>query len=368
MARALVTVVAGVALLATTTAAWALDLARLRLPPGFHISLYADQVPDARQMALGNQGTLFIGSREAGRVYAAIDANHDRVAERIGLVADYLSMPSGVAFRDGALYVAAVDRVLRYSNIEAHLPAPPPPEQVVGGLPKDLHHGWKSIAFGPDGALYVPVGAPCNICAPKFPYASILRITTDSGEVTAYARGVRNSVAFDWHPANGEMWFADHGRDLLGDDVPPDEINRVRRAGQDFGYPHVHGAAILDAEFGAGQRADQFTPPAIELGAHVAPTGLMFYRGGMFPAEYRHALLVAEHGSWNRSRKSGYRVMRATLKPDGSLASYEPFITGWLEGEENWGRPVAFATLDDGSLLISDDQAGVVYRVTYQPP
>ncbi len=346
----------------------ALDVGRLHLPPGFHVSVYAENLPDARQMAIGSQGTLFVGSREAGRVYAAVDADLNGVAERVNLIAEGLAMPSGVAFRAGALYVAALDRVLRYSNIEAQLMLPPAPVQVVGGLPKSPHHGWKFIAFGPDGALYVPVGAPCNICAPEFPFAAILRITTDSGQVTAIARGVRNSVGFDWHPLSGELWFGDNGRDLLGDDQPPDEINRVTRHGQHFGYPYVHGAVLLDPEFGAGHRSDEFTPPAIKLGAHVAPLGLAFYRGTMFPAAYHHVLLVAEHGSWNRSRKSGYRVMVATIGTDGAVVSYEPFITGWLEGEQSWGRPVAFATLADGSLLISDDQAGVVYRVTYAAP
>ncbi len=346
----------------------AVDVGRLHLPPGFHVSVYAENLPDARQMAIGSQGTLFVGSREAGRVYAAVDADLNGVAERVNLIAEGLAMPSGVAFRAGALYVAALDRVLRYSDIEAHLMQPLPPQQVVGGLPTSAHHGWKFIAFGPDGALYVPVGAPCNICAPEFPFASILRITTDSGQVTAIARGVRNSVGFDWHPRSGELWFGDNGRDLLGDDQPPDEINRVTRPGQHFGYPYLHGGVLLDPEFGAGHRSDEFTPPAIKLGAHVAPLGLAFYRGTMFPAAYHHALLVAEHGSWNRSRKSGYRVMVATIGADGAVVSYEPFITGWLEGEQNWGRPVAFVTLADGSLLISDDQAGVVYRVTYAAP
>lgn len=366
MLRGLRLVGCGLALVAH--GAMALDLGRLHLPPGFHINLYADSVPDARQLALGKQGTLFIGSREAGKVYAAVDADHNGVAEQVMLLAEHLTMPAGLAYRDGALYVAAVDRVLRYADIEAHLASPPTPQQVVGGLPTSQHHGWKFIAFGPDGALYVPVGAPCNICEPDFPYASILRIPTHGGEVTAIARGVRNSVGFDWHPLTGELWFADNGRDMLGDDLPHDEINRVTKAGQHFGYPYVHGGETLDPEFGAGHRLDEFTPPAIKLDAHVAPVGLAFYRGTMFPAAYRNALLVAEHGSWNRSHKSGYRVMMATLKDDGTVASYEPFITGWLEGEESWGRPVAFATMDDGSLLISDDQAGVVYRVTYKQP
>jgi glucose/arabinose dehydrogenase len=361
-------IAAGLWLSLLTPLVHALDLTRLHLPAGFKIAVYAEQVPDARQLALGSHGTLFIGTREAGRVYAAVDADRDRVAERMSVVAEGLPLPSGVAFRDGALYVAARDRVLRYVDIESHLDAPPTPEQVVGGLPKSAHHGWKFIAFGPDGALYVPVGAPCNICAPDFPYATILRVPTSGGEVSAYARGVRNSVAFDWHPKSGELWFAEHGRDMLGDDVPPDEINRVSKAGEHFGYPYVHGGVVLDPEFGQGHRIDEFTAPTIKLGAHVAPVGLMFYRGTMFPPAYRGALLVAEHGSWNRSRKAGYRVMVAHLKDDGSVASYEPFITGWLDGEDNWGRPVAFAGLEDGSLLLSDDQAGVVYRITYQQP
>ena len=343
----------------------ALDVPRLHLPPGFRISIYAQNLPDARQMAIGTKGTLFVGSRQAGRVYAAVDADGNGVAERVGLIAERLNMPSGIAFRGGALYVAALDRVLRYADIEAHLVPPPAPVQVLGRLPNASHHGWKFIAFGPDGALYVPIGAPCNICAPKFPFASILRISLETGQATGFALGVRNSVGFDWHPQSGEMWFGDNGRDMLGDDQPPDEINRVTRGGEHFGYPFVHGGELLDPEFGADHRLDEFSPPAIKLGAHVAPVGLAFYRGTMFPANYHNALLVAEHGSWNRSQKSGYRVMVATIAADGEVASYTPFITGWLEGEESWGRPVAFATLADGSLLISDDQAGVVYRVTY---
>ena len=346
----------------------ALDLGRLHLPPGFFISLYAENLPDARQIAIGTQGTLFVGSRQAGRVYAAVDADHNGVAERVGLIAERLSMPSGIAFRDGALYVAAVDRVLRYADIEKHLVSPPQPEQVVDGLPSASHHGWKFIAFGPDGALYVPIGAPCNICAPAPPYASIVRIKTDDGQITAYARGVRNSVGFDWHPETGEMWFGDNGRDMLGDEQPADEINRVRRSREHFGYPFIHAGELRDPEFGAGHQADEFSPPAIKLDAHVAPVGLAFYRGKMFPPAYRNALFVAEHGSWNRTHKSGYRVMVATITANGEVASYAPFITGWLEGEKSWGRPVAFATMADGSLLISDDQAGVVYRVTYSAP
>ena len=346
----------------------AVDIGALQLPPGFHISLYAENLADARQMALGAQGTLFVGSRQAGRVYAAVDADQNGVAERVMVLAEGLTMPSGVALRDGALYVATVDRVVRYTNIEAQLAQPPAPEPVVSGLPTATHHGWKFIAFGPDGALYVPVGAPCNICAPDFPYASILRITTATGQLTAVARGVRNSVGFDWHPTSGELWFGDNGRDMLGDDQPPDEINRVTGSGQHFGYPFVHAGELLDPEFGAGHRVEEFTPPALKLGAHVAPVGLAFYRGTMFPAAYRNGLLVAEHGSWNRTHKAGYRVMFATIAADGSVARYAPFITGWLAGEESGGRPVAFVTMADGSLLISDDQAGVVYRVTYGPP
>ena len=357
--------VLGCLLLLVSVPAAAFDLARLSLPPGFHIAIYADHVPQARQLALGAHGVLFIGSSGAGRVYAAQDRDGDGVAETVTVVAHGLYLPAGVAFRDGSLYVAEINRILRFDNIEAHLAQPPAPVVVIDGLPESSHHGLKFIGFGPDHALYFAVGVPCNICAYESPFGTLVRVPAGGGGAQIHALGLRNSVGFDWHPDSGELWFSDNGRDGLGDDLPADELNRVTRAGEHFGFPYVHGGDVVDADFGQGHLPAEFTAPARKLGAHVAPLGLMFYRGRQFPAAYHHALFVAEHGSWDRSHKVGCRVMVATIDGQGAVTRYAPFITGWLADEESWGQPVAFATLVDGSLLISDDQAGVVYRVSY---
>lgn len=359
----------GLLVLLTTASAAAQDqLAKLKLPPGFQISIYAPDAPNARQLALAPGGTLFAGTRQDGRVFALVDRDGDGVAETQHVIARDLNMPSGVAFRDGALYVAEVHRILRYDEIENRLADPPKPVVVYADLPDARHHGWKFIGFSPSGELFIPVGAPCNICDPEPPFASILYLPAAGGPARVWARGVRNSVGFDWHPETGELWFGDNGRDWLGDDAPADELNHAPRAGLHFGYPHVHGGEQVDPELGAGHAAADFTSPALRLGAHVAPVGMEFYRGEQFPAAYRNALFVAEHGSWNRSRKSGYRVMVAHIDGDGRVTRYEPFITGWLAGEDHWGRPQDFATLPDGSLLISDDDRGVVYRVEYRAP
>ena len=272
-----------------------LPLDRIRLPPGFDISLHA-RVPGARSLALGDKGTLFVGTR-GDKVYAVSDG-------RLYTLASGLRSPNGVAFKDGALFVAEISRVLRFDDIEARLAAPPRPEVVSEAFPGDTHHGWKFIAFGPDGRLYVPVGAPCNICAPDPDrYAVITRLDVASGKTGVVARGVRNTVGFDWHPATGELWFTDNGRDWLGDDAPPDELNRLAKPGQHFGYPHCHGRAIADPEFGKGRRCADFVPPVQELGAHVASLGMRFYSGKQFPARYRNAVFIAEHGSWTAARK-----------------------------------------------------------------
>ncbi len=339
-----------------------LPLGEIRLPPGFAIELYA-RVPNARQMALGKR-TLFVGSMAAGKVHA-LPLRDGRPGAPV-VVASGLQLPVGVAFRDGDLYVSAVSRILRLRDIEARLDRPPAPEVVHAVYPAERHHGWKFIAFGPDGRLYVPVGAPCNICAadPER-YAVITRLDAASGRVETVARGVRNTVGFDWHPRTGELWFTDNGRDWMGDDAPPDELNRLDRPGRHFGYPHCHGARLADAEFG-GRPCAEFAPPARELDAHVAPLGMRFYTGAQFPAAYRHAIFVAEHGSWNRSRKAGYRVMVARL--DGNrVVDYAPFASGWLRGETAWGRPADVLAMPDGSLLVSDDHAGAIYRITYRP-
>ncbi len=355
---------AGAMLLASITPAAAapptLPLSSLKLPPGFQVELFA-RVPNARQMALGKT-MLFVGSMRAGKVYA-IPLQGPR---KLQVIADKLEMPVGVAFREGDLYVSAVNRILRLRNIEAHVNRPPKPEVVSEAYPTDTHHGWKFIAFGPDGKLYVPVGAPCNICEPDPDrFATITRLDVDSGKVEVVARGVRNSVGFDWHPQSGELWFTDNGRDWLGDDTPPDELNRVSQTGQHFGYPYCHGGTIADPELGRTRRCDAFVAPVQNLGAHVASLGMRFYTGKAFPERYRHAVFIAEHGSWNRSSKRGYRVSVVRLQ-DNRAVSYEPFISGWQRNESAWGRPADVLVMPDGSLLVSDDQAGAIYRITYR--
>jgi len=340
-------------------AAKELPLDKIKLPPGFTISIYAE-IPGARSMTLGSDGTVFVGTMR-GKVYAV---SKER---KLYIVADDLNTPNGVAYRNGSLYVAEIGRILRYDNIDASLSGPGKPAVVNDKFPKDFHHGWKFIAFGPDGWLYVPVGAPCNICEPDPErYALISRIKPDGSGYEVFARGVRNSVGFDWDPQSKELWFTDNGRDWLGDDLPADELNHAPQAGMNFGYPYCHQGDVPDPEFGAKHSCNEFTPPALKLGPHVAALGMRFYTGNQFPAEYRNRIFIAEHGSWNRSKKSGYRVMMVTLK-DNKLDKYEVFAEGWLQGENNWGRPVDVLVMPDGSMLISEDQAGVIYRISYQP-
>jgi glucose/arabinose dehydrogenase len=268
--------------------------------------------------------------------------------------------------REGALYVAEIGRILRFPDIEARLETPPEPEVVTGAYPEDRSHGWKFIAFGPDGLLYVPVGAPCNVCAPEEPiYASITRIRPEGSAPEIFARGIRNTVGFDWHPETGELWFTDNGRDWLGDDQPPDELNRAPEPGMHFGFPHCHAAGIPDPEHGGpAHPCDRFTPPVQVLGPHVAALGMRFYTGEQFPEEYRNQIFIAEHGSWNRSEPLGYRVTLVRLEGDRAV-SYETFAEGWLQGGNAWGRPVDVLVMPDGALLVSDDHGGAIYRITY---
>ena len=340
-------------------------LSRIRLPEGFRVAVYAQGVQNARAMAMGPGGTLFVGSRRAGNVYAVRDRDGDFAADEVIVLDSGLRMPSGVAFRDGALYVAEVSRVLRYDDIENRLEDPPEPVVVNAGFPSDRHHGWKFIRFGPDGKLYVPVGAPCNVCERSDPrYATIMRMNPDGTDLEVYVSGVRNTVGFDWHPATGELWFTDNGRDLMGNDIPADELNRVTEAGQHFGFPYHHGIGVPDPEYGGKRPLDSMVAPAQELGPHVAAVGMRFYTGGMFPSEYRHQVFIAEHGSWNRDSKIGYRITLVRL--DGNDAvGYEDFAAGWLEDEDVHGRPADVEVMPDGSLLVSDDYAGVIYRITH---
>jgi glucose/arabinose dehydrogenase len=371
-----------------------LHLDRIKLPPGFQIDVYAEQVKNAREMALSPNGTLFVSTRRLGNVYALLDTKRQNKADRILTIATGLQNPNGVAFRDGALYVAERSRVLRYDDIERQLDRPPKPVVLRDDFPKEPHHGWKFIAFGPDGWLYVPVGAPCNVCKPGDEiYATITRISPDGKKREIYARGVRNTVGFDWHPETHVLWFTDNGRDEMGDDTPPDELNRAPRAGLDFGFPSCHGNGMPDPEFGRGKECNKLTAPVANLGPHVAALGMRFYTGSMFPPEYRKSIFIAEHGSWNRSIPMGYQIVRVQLEGDKVVAQ-EVFASGWLPPDpkpedphlsytlradesadranrggkrlQAWGRPVDVLVMPDGALLVSDDTADVIYRIHYR--
>lgn len=340
-------------------------LAEIKLPPGFHISLFTDQVPNARALALGEDGTVYVGSSR-DRVYALRDGDHDGRAEQVLTVASGLFAPNGVTILKGDLYIAEISRIVRLKDIAAHLADPPKPEVVFDGYPQDLHHGWKYLRVGPDGKLYAPVGAPCNICLKEPPYASLTRLDPDGKNFEIFAQGIRNTVGFDWHPQTGVLYFTDNGRDLLGDDVPPEELNAAPKAGLHFGYPFCHGGDIADPEFGKQRACAEFTPPAWKFPAHVAALGVRFYQGKQFPAEYQGQLFVAQHGSWNRSVPQGYRIAVVKFK-DGKPVADEVFAEGWLDaGHEVLGRPVDVIEAADGALLVSDDLNGVVYRIAYQ--
>ncbi len=343
------------------------DLDQLKLPKGFSIDIYA-AVDNARSMVMSPSGTLFVGTRSSDKVYALKDIDNDYKADEKFVIASDLVMPNGVAFKDGDLYVASVSKLWKFDDIETSLKDPPKPSLIYNDYPTDRHHGWKYIAFGPDGKLYVPVGAPCNICESKNEmYASITRMNPDGTNREIYAHGVRNTVGFTWHPRTGEMWFTDNGRDHLGDNYPPCELNKITKKGQHFGYPYCHGRDIADPRYGELYPCEDFVKPERNLGPHVAPLGLKFYNGDMFPEEYEGKIFIAEHGSWNRSKKIGYRISMVAINDPGS-ASYDTFLSGWLDEDEQeaWGRPVDILILNDGSMLISDDKAGKIYRVTYK--
>ncbi len=330
-------------------------LKALKLPPGFTIELYADNLPNARTMVEGRKGTIFVGTRQHGAVYALKDGKRYVIAEG-------LNMPNGVAFYQDALYVASVDQIVRYDNIEDQLSRPPRPVVIRNDLPRETHHGWRYIAFAPNNRLTLSIGAPCNVCLEP-DYAQIRSMKPDGTDERVIAKGVRNSVGFTWHPQTKKLWFSDNGRDSLGDDIPFDEINRLDQAGEHFGFPYCHGGTVTDPVF-KQYSCHNFKPPAWQLSAHVAPLGIAFYTGKAFPASYRQQLFVAEHGSWNRSSKVGYKVVMLSIKGDKVLRE-QPFITGWLQGQKAWGRPAYILVLKDGSMLVSDDKRGAIYRVRY---
>ncbi|WP_295497944.1 sorbosone dehydrogenase family protein [uncultured Ralstonia sp.] len=345
------------------TAAAKLPIETLRVPAGFKVEIVSDEMPSAREMAISPAGILYVGSR-AGKVYAL---PLQTPGARVRVVASGLQLPVGVAWRDGSLYLSAVSRLVRLDGIDKRLDNPPAPVVVNDQFPTETHHGWKFIAFGPDGKLYVPVGAPCNICRPdENRYANLMRMNADGSGLEVVARGIRNTVGFDWHPVSHELWFTDNGRDWMGDDQPDDELNRITAPNQHFGYPFCHAGDVPDPEFGAGHPCSNYVPPVAKLGAHVAALGMRFYTGNSFPAEYRNNIFIAEHGSWNRSSKVGYRVMRVVLDEAGKVVRQAPFVQGWLQpGERVWGRPADVLVAPDGSLLVSDDYAGAVYRIRY---
>ena len=346
----------------------ALPVDTIKLPPGFSIAIYADNVPNARGMTLGQGGTLFVGTKDKGDVYAVLDKDGDQRADEVLTIVRGLRMPVGVAYRKGSLYVSAVDRVLRYDNVDTQLKQLPPATVITDRFPTETSHGWKFIAFGPDGKLYVPVGAPCNICEPDpNRYALIGSLNPDGSGYEIVARGVRNTVGFDWDPTTRDLWFTENGRDYLGDNQPPDELNHASKPGQHFGYPYCHGRMISDPEYGHKHACQEFTAPATELGPHVASLGMRFYTGTMFPQEYRNQIFIAEHGSWNRSQKIGYRITLVSRDQQGQTR-YSVFAEGWLQNQKAWGRPVDILVMPDGAMLVSDDMAGVIYRITYDEP
>ena len=340
----------------------------IHLPEGFHISVFAEGVKTVRAMAYSPEGIIYAGSNDEGVLYAMPDKDHDGVADTVYTIASGLRMPVGVAWHKGDLYFSAINRIAVLRDIDHHLPDPPAPETVYDGFPDEKHHGWKFIAIGPDGKLYVPVGAPCNIClSTDSIFASITRLNLDGTGLEIIAHGVRNSVGFDWDPSDSSLWFTENGRDWMGDDMPSCELNHLTTTGQHFGYPFCHQGDTLDDEFGKGKNCADYVAPMAKLGAHTAPLGMRFYRGEMFPEKYRGALFIAEHGSWNRSKPVGYRIAVAYPKTDGTVA-HEVFADGWLTGSSAWGRPVDVLELPDGSLLVSDDAADTIYRITYSAP
>ena len=344
-----------------------LPVNRLKVPAGFKVEVWAEGLPGARSMALGSKGTVFVGTRQLKDVYAVVDRGGKR---EVKVLLKSLESPNGVVFSRGTLYVAEHHRITRYDGIESRLDNPPEAKVVVDGLDPQNQpgHFWKFLALGPDGKLYYNVGAPGNIVMPAYFQASISRVDPRTGIIENYAQGVRNSVGFDWHPQTKQLWFTNHGRDWLGDESPNDTLNVATRKGQHFGYPYCHQGDTLDPEFGKNRSCSEFTPPALKLGAHIAPIGMRFYTGKMFPAEYQNNIFIAMRGSWNRTIKQGYDVTRVSFDADGK-PKMEPFLTGFLMDEKAdppmWGRPNDVMVMRDGSLLVSDDQNGIIYRVSY---
>jgi glucose/arabinose dehydrogenase len=335
---------------------------QLKLPRGFNIEVFVSGVADARSLRVGDKGTVFVSNRTRDKVYAIVEKNGKREAK---VIASGLDRPNGLAFHNGTLYIAEGTKVSKLERIEDQIDNPPKPVAIYSDFPNHRSHGWKFMAIGPDNKLYINVGAPCNICIPPEINSQIRRLNLDGSGSEAYVRGVRNSVGFDWHPVTKELYFTDNGRDWLSEELPNDELNRVTKMGQHFGYPYCHQGDIPDNEFGWGHSCDEFEKPVAKLGPHSAALGMRFYTGTMFPQKYRGGIFIARHGSWNKSNKIGGDVIFVTLNKDGSVKSWEPFMTGFLKDNNYIGRPVDVQVMKDGSLLVSDDYAGAVYRISY---
>jgi glucose/arabinose dehydrogenase len=345
------------------TSADKLPTAKLKLPPGFSIEVYASGMANARSLRAGDKGSVFVGSRLVGKVYAIRPGSRE-----VKVIATGLHRPNGVAFHNGTLFIAELSQISKIDGIEDHLDNPPTPTVIYTDLPKDEAHGWKFISIGPDNKLYVPVGQPGNNVLHDAAHGQIRRMNLDGTGAEVVALGVRNSVGFDWSPTSKQMYFTDNGRDWMSEDVPEDELNRLTKVGEDFGAPYCYQGNISDPEFGWGHSCSDFTPPVALMGAHTASLGMRFYTGAMFPKEYKNAIFVARHGSWNRTKKLGGDVVVVKLNPDGSVKSVQPFLTGFIADNKYLGRPVDVQPLKDGSLLVSDDWNGAVYRVTYGKP
>lgn len=358
-----------ISLFATNLSAQELD--KLVLPDGFSVDLYAE-VRNPRQMSLGDDGTVYVGSRNraGGRIYAIPDADGDYKADEVVTIVGGLKSPSGLTYKDGDLYIGAISRIYRIKDVANNINSKPKPEIITDDLPTKTHHGWKFLEFGPDGLLYIPIGAPCNICLSEEIFASIHTMDVNDPEAgfKLYASGVRNTVGFDWDPESGDLWFTDNGRDAMGDDMPADELNRAPEAGMHFGFPFIHEGDTPDPQFGDGKNPNDYVAPAQNLAPHAGAIGMAFYKGDMFPDRFKNNIIVAEHGSWNRSKAAGHTGHMLTLVTieDGKAVKYEPFIQGFLQNNEAWGRPADVLELKDGSLLIADDEANAIYKVTYQ--
>jgi glucose/arabinose dehydrogenase len=339
------------------------NLQAIKLPKGFKISVYAQGVPSARQMAWGDKGTLFVGSFGAGSVYAITDEGGKK---EVRTILKDLKMPTGLAFRDGALYVVDIDRILKYENAEANLDKMPEAKVVYDDMPKYVAHGWKYLTFDKQGWLYVPFGPPCNICLAPAALTQVRRVNPDTGEAEVMALGVRNSVGGDIDPRTGDYWFTENARDWVSDDMPSDKLNRIARQGAHYGYPYCHQGDMLDPKYGKGHQCSEFTPPVAKLGAHVAPLGMKFYTGAQFPKEYKNNIFIAEHGSWNRHKYQGGRIMRVVADANGKKVKQQVFASGWIDGDQSYtGRPADVLLAPDGSLLVADDWAGAIYRISY---